>query len=261
MGPSTRILGSRQGPRPPRAADLAFSTALLIALWKLGSMAVGIDMVLPPPERVLSVFINLVGSPRFLQALGATALRGLAAFALSMLLGGIVGFFIGSSPRFKTMIGPALTVIRATPVLAIILLALVWFPSGIVPVFSALVMAFPVVASDVAAGVASADPKLLEMARLFGLSRKSIALELRIPAALPHLVAGAKNALGLSWKVVVAGEVLSQPSLALGTGMQNARIMLETAEVFAWAAAGVLLCALSDALFDRVAGKLAWPTV
>jgi NitT/TauT family transport system permease protein len=74
-------------------------------------------------------------------------------------------------------------------------------------------------------------------------------------------VAGAKNALGLSWKVVVAGEVLSQPARALGTGMQNARIMLETAEVFAWAAAGVLLCALSDALFDRLARKFSWPTV
>lgn len=253
-------MGSKPGWRPPRAADLALSTALLIALWKLGALAVGIEMILPPPERVVSVFATLVGTPRFLQALGATALRGLAAFCLSMLFGGIVGFFMGSSVRFKTLMSPALTVIRATPVLAIILLALVWFPSGVVPVFSALVMAFPVVASDVAAGVASADPKLLEMARLFGLSRKSVAFELRIPAALPHLVAGAKNALGLSWKVVVAGEVLSQPSLALGTGMQNARIMLETAEVFAWAAAGVLLCALSDALFDRLARKFSWPT-
>ncbi len=245
----------------PRGADLAFSTALLIALWKLGALAVGIDMILPPPERVLAVFAGLVASPRFLGALGATALRGLAAFGLSMLLGGVVGYFMGSSPRFKGLIRPAFTIIRATPVLAVILLALVWFPSGFVPIFSALVMAFPVVASDFAAGVSSTDQRLLEMATLFGLSRKAIALELRIPSALPHLVAGAKNALGLSWKVVVAGEVLSQPAQALGTGMQNARIMLETAEVFAWAAAGVILCALSDALFDRLARKFSWPTM
>ncbi len=254
-------MGSKARRAPSRGADLAFSSALIIALWKLGALAVGIDMILPPPERVLAVFAGLIGSPRFLQALGATALRGLAAFGLSLLLGGIVGFFMGSSPRFRLLIAPALTVIRATPVLAIILLALVWFPSGVVPIFSALVMAFPVVAADFAAGVSSTDRRLLEMATLFGLTRRSIALELRIPSALPHLLAGAKNALGLSWKVVVAGEVLSQPARALGTGMQNARIMLETAEVFAWAAAGVMLCALSDALFDRLARKFSWPTI
>jgi len=55
------------------------------------------------------------------------------------------------------------------------------------------------------------------------------------------------STLGLAWKVVVAGEVFSQPIHALGTGMQGARIQLETAEVFAWASAGILLCALTDA--------------
>ena len=59
---------------------------------------------------------------------------------------------------------------------------------------------------------------------------------------------------------MVAGEVLSQPAYAVGTGMQNARVMLETAEVFAWAAVGILLCAASDALFDLLSRRLSWAT-
>ena len=47
---STRNLGAKA-----RAADAILSAAVLLALWKLGSLAVGIDMVLPPPERVFSV--------------------------------------------------------------------------------------------------------------------------------------------------------------------------------------------------------------
>lgn len=254
---STRTPDSRPARR---IADGFLASAVLVAIWKLGSLAVGIEMILPPPERVLGVFGGLIESPRFLAALGATALRGMAAFSLSMLLGSAFGFLMGSSSRFRSYMGPLLTVIRATPVLAIILLALIWFHSDTVPVFAAVVMAFPVVASDVAAGVRSADPRLIEMAVLFDVPPRRIALDIRLPSALPHVIAGARNAIGLSWKVVVAGEVLSLPKHALGTGMQTARVMLETAEVFAWAAAGILLCAFSDAIFEAFARKSTWPT-
>ncbi len=250
-------------PLPGRGSGKAtglLAVALLVALWKLGAMATGADIILPPPEKVLASFLRLFGSAGFLRALGATALRGLAAFALSMLIGSVAGALAGSSRFAAGLMAPAMTVIRATPVMAIILLALIWFPDGFVPVFSAVVMAFPVVMANVAAGIRAADPKLLQMARLFGMGRGRAAMRIRLPSAMPHLVAGAGSALGLSWKVVVAGEALSQPRFALGAGMQAARIMLETTEVFAWAAAGILLCALSDACFNLLSRRLSWPT-
>jgi NitT/TauT family transport system permease protein len=223
-------------------------------------MAIGADIILPAPERVLSTLVDIASDDGFAAALSATALRGLVSFGVSMALGVSLGFAAGVSDRFRAMLGPILTVTRATPVLAIILLAMIWFPSGVVPVFSAVVMAFPVAVADVAAGVRSADPRLLDMAKSFGVPPGDVASRIRFPSAAPHLASAARNAIGLSWKVVVAGEVLSQPARAVGTGMQNARIMLETAEVFAWAAVGVLLCALSDAVFDLLSRRFSWAT-
>ena len=80
-------------------------------------------------------------------------------------------------------------------------------------------------------------------------------MKLRLPSAAPHLISGAKNALGLSWKVVVAGEILSQPARALGTGMQSSRLMLESASVFAWALAAVALCGLTEWAFGFAARR------
>jgi NitT/TauT family transport system permease protein len=96
------------------------------------------------------------------------------------------------------------------------------------------------------------------MARAFGVSKHDTLLGIRVPSALPHVLSAARNAIGLSWKVIVAGEVLSQPVHAIGTGMQIARINLETAEVFAWAAVGIVLCALSDAAFEAITKRLSW---
>ena len=241
-------------------ADTLLSAAILIALWKLGALGMGKDIILPAPERVAIVFVDLLTTPRFRAAMSATAVRSLTAFFIAMLAGSVAGFCSGIFPRFKAMLSPLLTVLRATPVLAIILLAMIWFPAGVVPVFSALLMSFPVVSEHVAAGVRTVDFRLVDMAHSFKVPTRAINWSIRIPAAMPQVLAAARSALGLSWKVVIAGEVLSQPAMAIGTGMQEARLVLETAEVFAWALAGILLCAAGDALFDIVTKRLLWPT-
>jgi NitT/TauT family transport system permease protein len=230
----------------------------MVAGWKLASAAIGTDMILPAPDRVATTLFGIIFSTKFALALGATTLRGLAAFFISMVLGIALGLASGASRRAQFFMAPMLTIVRSTPVLAVILLAMIWFPSGVVPVFSAVIMAFPVVAADVAEGVRSADTSLLVMARAFGVSKHDTLLGIRVPSALPHVLSAARNAIGLSWKVIVAGEVLSQPVHAIGTGMQIARINLETAEVFAWAAVGIVLCALSDAAFEAITKRLSW---
>jgi NitT/TauT family transport system permease protein len=206
----------------------------------------GKEIILPSPARVLGAALALYPTPRFLSDLWFTFLRGLAAFGLSAALGIAAGLASGLRPLFGAALAPILTVIRATPVLALVLIALLWFPAGFVPIFTAFLMAFPIMATSAAEGAIAADPRLLEMAALFRVPRRELFLRLRLPSAAPHLISGAKSALGISWKVVVAGEILSQPARALGTGMQESRLLLESASVFAWALAAVALCGLSE---------------
>jgi NitT/TauT family transport system permease protein len=251
--------GSRRGRAGMKARAAAAAAAILVVLlaWKAAAAAVGKEIVLPPPERVLAEAVALFPTSRFLSALLATFLRGIAAFGLSALLGAAAGLAAGAWPLVGAALAPVLTVIRATPVLALVLIALLWFPSGFVPIFSAFLMAFPVMVTSAEEGARAADSRLVEMSSLFRVPRREVFLRLRLPAAAPHLIAGSKNALGLTWKVVVAGEILSQPVRALGTGMQESRILLESAGVFAWAAAAIALCGLTEWLLGLAAEKAA----
>ncbi|HNX32227.1 MAG TPA: ABC transporter permease subunit [Holophaga sp.] len=242
--------GSSGGTRPAVFASLG--ALAVLGIWAAAAHFVDSEIVLPSPLRVARSAAVLFPTAKFLLALQATFLRGLASFGISMAAGIAVGLACGLSSPLAYAMAPALTITRATPVLAVILLALIWFPSGTVPIFAAVLMAFPVVVGDVRQGVRSADPKLLEMSRLFQLRRRDRLRSIYAPAMAPHLASAAHGALGLCWKVVVAGEVLSQPARALGTGMNRARIELETAEVFAWTLAGILLCALTDLAFKLI---------
>lgn len=255
---STAISSGRKkaAGRQLRLLVASASVVVLFIVWKALALAIGKEIILPSPERVLAEALALFPTHRFLSALWATFVRGLAAFGLSVLIGTSLGLVSGLRPSFESALAPLMTVIRATPVLALVLIALLWFPSGFVPIFSAVLMALPVMVTSAAEGSRAADVRLLEMSSLFRVRPRDVVFRLRLPSALPHILTGSKNALGLTWKVVVAGEILSQPAKALGTGMQESRVLLESSGVFAWAIAAILLCGLSEWLLGRIAKKV-----
>ncbi len=243
-------------PRLKSACVGAASLAVFLLAWKAASLLMGSSIILPSPEETLVEALRLTAGRDFWLSLGATLLRGTAGFAVSFAAGLLLGYPAGRYPLFLRFLKPYLTVIHSTPVLAIILIALVWFPTEFVPVFVAFLMAFPVIIGNVVQGITSVDEGLVAMARVYRVGRRKRILGLYLPSILPFLASGASAALGLSWRVVVAAEVLSQPAFGIGTGLQDAKIRLETPRVFAWTAAALLVSWLTDRVFSRLVKRL-----
>lgn len=237
---------------------LVISIFAILLIWKVVSLLVGAEIILPSPEKTVIKTITLFGEPEFYSALGSTVLRGLAGFFISACLGVAVGLASGSNSTVRILISPILSVIRTTPVMSVVLIALIWFHSSLVPVFVTLLIAFPIICGNVIEGVRGVDKKLLEMASVFNVRREKVVRELIVPSLFPYLIAGASTALGITWKVVVAAEILSRPAQAIGSSLWEAKIRLETAEVFAWTAAAIVLSGLSEAVFRLAVRKIPW---
>jgi NitT/TauT family transport system permease protein len=136
--------------------------------------------------------------------------------------------------------------------MSVILIAFLVFGQDRTPVFTAFLMVFPVMAANTRTGVRSVDEKLKELFRVYRIPAKEKLRRLYIPGIMPFILGGLRSSLSLCWKVVVAAEVLVQPLLALGTGMQRAKAQLETPELFAWTAATVSAAALTEWLLRLV---------
>lgn len=236
----------------------ALGVLLLFVIWELGALWYGKDIIIPNPRSVLAEALKIISSGSFTSVIFSTLTRGFVAFGISILLGTIIGFASYFVPELEVILHPFMTIIRATPVVALILLALIWFSSSFVPVFSAILMCFPVVSSSITTGLHATDKNLLDMTHIYHFKKTDIFLHLYLPTIKPYFAAAMHNTLGLAWKVVIAGEILSQPVFAIGTEMNNARIMLETARVFAWVICGILLCGLSDLLFFVINKGFVW---
>lgn len=227
------------------------SAAVLALAWALAAHVVAAPFILPGPAAVLRDCVSLALTPDFWRMFGATLWRGLSAFSVSLALSSALGFASGVRPGFSAALRPWMTVIKSTPVVSFILIAILWFGSSIVPVFVAVLMTVPVMTEAIAQGVRSADPKLLLMARCYRFGKWKTVMQVRIPSAMPYFLGGAGASLGLTWKVVVAGEILSVPRAGLGTAMQTAKVQLETARVFSLTAAAILLSVATEFAFDR----------
>jgi NitT/TauT family transport system permease protein len=223
---------------------------ILLLVWELAARAGGSDMILPGPLAVFRRFLPLVRGPAFRGALLHSFFRVFWGLLIAAPLGAALGLVTGLDARARAFFSPLFQIISATPVMALILIAFLWFGQERTPVFTAFLVVFPLMAANTSEGIRALDPKLVELVKLYGLSRPRRLLALYLPALAPFLAGGLRGALSLCWKVVVAAEVLVQPLRALGTGMQRARAQLETAELFAWTAATVLAAAAAQGILS-----------
>jgi len=123
---------------------ISFATVgLMLVIWKLLSIKFDSDFILPSPEKTFLTTINLFGDINFLSVVGSTVFRGILGFIISAILGVGLGVIAGISPNFNAFLKPILVVIRSTPIIALILLALIWLSPGSVPVFIAMLTMFP----------------------------------------------------------------------------------------------------------------------
>ncbi len=228
-----------------RVARIAGVT-LILALWALVSRLIDASIILPGPiETIARLWKAMVGVD-FYRHLAATLVRATVGFLLAFFLGSGWGLLSGARRLAGAVLDPTLILIRATPVIAVILLALIWFRSSIAPVFVTVLMVLPVVVENVAAGTRAASGELREMAEIFRVSRRRQIRELVLPALRPYLFASAHSGLGMAFKVTVAAEVLVQPGWALGGSMQEARFYLDTPLILALTLAVIGMSALAE---------------
>ena len=222
-----------------------------LGVWQLAAWCVGRELLLPGPLSVMGRLPALAGTADFWLSVGATLGRVFLGLAWGALAGTALAFLTHFAPWADRLLSPAVRVVRATPVVSFILLVYLWVARSAIPWVIAGLMVLPVVWGALSSGLDSLDGKLLELARAYRFSRWKTLRLIYLPGLRPHLSAGLLTAFGLAWKSGVAAEVLCPPAYAIGARIQQAKLGLETADLFAWTLAIVALSLVLERLFRR----------
>ena len=199
--------------------------------------------LLPAPSQVIETIAWLAGHG-LAGHVASSTLRVLVGFAAGATLGVLVGAAVALSRRTEAIVDPTLQALRAIPSLAWVPLLLLWFGSDETPklVLIGIGAFFPVYMGAMS-GIGGVDRKLVEVGRLYRLSAFALARRVLLPAALPSLMTGLRNGLGLAWMFMVAAELIAA-SRGLGYLLSDGR---ETSRADIVLAAIVLLAILGKA--------------
>lgn len=231
---------------------IVISIISLLLIWQISSYLLDSEILLP---GVMTVFDDLLGflfTKSFSLDILFTVYRALKSFIIIVVTASILGILGGRYKSIGNYLSPFLAVLKATPVMSVILLAFIWFEIGNVPVFSAFLMAFPIMYLQMESGFLNLEEEMNQMCSLYNFSKIDKLKHYLIPYMSKSFIIGSKQTLSMIWKVVIAAEVLTVPNYGVGSQMQLSQMQLNTSNVLAWTIVAIVLTSLSDLLFNFI---------
>ena len=203
-----------------RALRISLPIAVLVAgllVWQLVVQVFAIPpYVLPGPGLVAT---TLVTDGKLLwNSLLVTLLTTFEGFLLAAVGGIGLAILFNQSRLAEYSFYPYAVILQVTPIVAIAPLLLIYLPQSLAVLVCAWIVAFFPVLANTTLGLSSVDHNLLALFDLYKASRWQVLWNLKLPSALPQMLAGLRIAGGLSLIGAVVAEIAAG-SAGAGSGL------------------------------------------
>jgi len=170
----------------------------------------------PPFSKIIAKGYELFANGSIWEHMWFSLTNFSIGFAVSIVLGVIIGVPMGWYKNVSKTFDPLLSGIYATPLIALLPLIIMMFGLGAISkiIMTILAAVFPILINTMV-GIANTDHRLITMARAFGARDSQIFMKVSLPGSLPYIVAGMRVALGRALVYIVVAE---QYGAATGLG-------------------------------------------
>ena len=229
-------------------------SAVLLALlvWQGLAMWLADELILVSPIKVFLRLGTIWMEEDFFARIAFSLGRIAGGFFLAFLAGALLAVLAGRFPVIETLLFPYMAVVKAVPVVSFIVLAYVWMSSRTVVMFISFLIVLPTVYTGLLSGIKVRDPKLDEMAEVFGISPVRRFFFVRLPALSPYITSAVSLGAGLAFKSGIAAEIIAVPAESMGEAMYYASLWLQNVDLFTWTV--VLL--IMSVLFEKMLSLL-----
>jgi NitT/TauT family transport system permease protein len=195
--------------------------ALLVGVWQLAYMAhIKPSYALPSPADVGQTFWKTVQDGRATEAVWTSLSRGAVGFAMSLVLGTLLGLAMWWSRWLRAAIGPIVSGLQSLPSVAWVPAAIIWFQLSNAAIYTVVLLgAVPSIANGLLSGMKQVPPLFESVGRVLGLSALGRTRYVLLPAALPGYLGGLRQGWAFAWRSLMAAELITySPRLGQGLG-------------------------------------------
>lgn len=174
-----------------------------------------------PASDVGEAFLWLMTEGEFWESLWITIQSLIWGYLLAIIVGLLAGIAAGTAKWVNRTIDPYVTILLSTPLSPAVPILLVIFGIGLaVRVATVFLFAVAIIIVNVATAIRTVPEDLIEMAKSFGASRRTVFRRVMFPASLPGIVAGLRLGAGRAVVGMVVSELII---VAVGIGKLLAR--------------------------------------
>ena len=225
----------------------------IIVIWQI-ACATGYvsSRVLPAPSDVALAAWKSLQSGELEKNIWVSFWRATVGFLIGGGIGFAFGLANGLSQLSDKLTDTTLQMIRNVPHLAMIPLVILWFgiDESAKLFLVALGVFFPIYLNALH-GIRTADPQLIEMGRIYGMTKGELFWRVVFPGALPSIFVGLRFALGIMWLTLIVAETIAASSGLGYMAMQAREFMLIDVVVLS-----ILIYALLGKLADSASRAL-----
>lgn len=223
-------------PIRPTLLNRAISVALffiLLGLWEFTVRYFNVPaFVIPKPSSVVIALYNGLTSGLYFWHMGITLAEVVAGFAIGSSIGFLLGVGIATNRYVEYFVYPYAIVLQSLPKVALAPLIVLWFGLGITSkVIAAALICFFAVMVNTVAGLRSVDQDRVDLVRSLDGSNFQVFWMLRLPAALPFIMAGLEIALTFALIGAVVAEFIGAEN-GLGMLVQSMNFSMDVAGSF-----------------------------
>ncbi len=220
--------------------------ATIIVIWQLVCDVFSVaEFIYPSPLKIAQALAEFTGP--IATAAWQTFWVTIVGFALSIVVGVMLGFLVGSTRIAYTAVFPLLVAFNAVPKAAIVPILVVWFGIGIGPgILTAFLISFFPITVNMATGLATLEPELEDVLRVLGAKRWDVLVKVGLPRSLPYVYASLKVSITLAFVGTVLAEMTAGDS-GIGYLMQSAGSQQRMALAFAGL---VVIGAMAMAMYE-----------
>ena len=251
----------RQTPTMRAVAAGAAVAAFWLAVWEVASLAMAQPLIFPGPVAAASSLLRLAAEPGTWAILFASGARILGGLALACAAAVLLAAGSWCSAVCRRLVAPMLSFIKATPVACAVVLLLIWLGSERVSIAAVFLMALPGVYFSLVQGLDEVEGPLAQMMRVHGVRGIRFLLARIWPSVLPFVLSCARSVIGMSWKAGVAAELIGMAQGTVGERIYQAKLLIETSDLFAWTVLVVALSWVCERVLVRLieqSGPAAW---
>lgn len=223
-----------------------------VVAWQLISMRIHNSIFLASPGEVVKSLSHLIQSGMFWKTIANSFFKISGGFLLAVFVGVILAITTYRFQVMKEITMVFMQTIKSIPVASFVILALLWVKAVNLSILIAFLMVLPIMYTNVLKGIESTSRKLLDMAKVFRMSPIKKTRYIYLPAVTPYFVSACSVGLGFCWKSGIAAEVISLANNSIGERLYEAKLYLNTEELFAWTIVIVIISAVFEKIMMRL---------